>query len=137
MNLKFCGAAGAVTGSRYLLTHDGQQTLVDCGLFQGQKQLRQRNWEELPFDASKVGTVFLTHAHIDHSGYLPVLVRRGFKGPIVCTKVTLELCQLLLRDSAHLQEEFFCATHEFSIRVSGWSAMSSNPRKINSSAKDH
>jgi metallo-beta-lactamase family protein len=105
MKLKFCGAAGTVTGSRYLLTHDGAQTLVDCGLFQGQKQLRQRNWEELPFNASKVGTVLLTHAHIDHSGYLPVLVRRGFKGRIICTKATLELCQLLLRDSAHLQEE--------------------------------
>ena len=105
MKLKFCGAAGTVTGSRYLLTHDGAQTLVDCGLFQGQKQLRQRNWEELPFNASKVGTVLLTHAHIDHSRYLPVLVRRGFKGRIICTKATLELCQLLLRDSAHLQEE--------------------------------
>ena len=105
MKLKFCGAAGTVTGSRYLLTHEGAQTLVDCGLFQGQKQLRQRNWEELPFNASKVGTVLLTHAHIDHSGYLPVLVRRGFKGRIICTKATLELCQLLLRDSAHLQEE--------------------------------
>ena len=105
MKLKFCGAAGTVTGSRYLLTHEGAQTLVDCGLFQGQKQLRQRNWEELPFNASKVGTVLLTHAHIDHSGYLPVLVRRGFKGRIICTKATLELCHLLLRDSAHLQEE--------------------------------
>ena len=105
MKLKFCGAAGTVTGSRYLLTHEGAQTLVDCGLFQGQKQLRQRNWEELPFNASKVGTVLLTHAHIDHSGYLPVLVRRGFKGRIICTRATLELCQLLLRDSAHLQEE--------------------------------
>jgi metallo-beta-lactamase family protein len=105
MKLKFCGAAGTVTGSRYLLTYGGPQTLVDCGLFQGPRQLRQRNWEELPFNASKVGTVLLTHAHIDHSGYLPVLVRRGFKGPIICTKATLELCQLLLRDSAHLQEE--------------------------------
>jgi metallo-beta-lactamase family protein len=105
MKIKFCGAAGTVTGSRYLLTHEGAQTLVDCGLFQGQKQLRQRNWEELPFNASEVGTVLLTHAHIDHSGYLPVLVRRGFKGRIICTKATLELSQLLLRDSAHLQEE--------------------------------
>lgn len=105
MKLKFCGAAGTVTGSRYLLTHEGVQTLVDCGLFQGQKQLRQRNWEGPPFTASKIGTVLLTHAHIDHSGYLPVLVRRGFKGRIICTKATLELCQLMLRDSAHLQEE--------------------------------
>ena len=105
MKIKFCGAAGTVTGSRYLLTHEGTQFLVDCGLFQGPKQLRQRNWEELPFNAAQVGTVLLTHAHIDHSGYLPVLVRRGFKGRIICTKATVELCQLLLRDSAHLQEE--------------------------------
>jgi len=105
MKLKFCGAAGTVTGSRYLLTHEGTQFLVDCGLFQGLKQLRQRNWAELPFNASQVGTVLLTHAHIDHSGYLPVLARRGFKGRIICTKATLELCQLLLRDSAYLQEE--------------------------------
>ncbi len=105
MKLKFCGAAGTVTGSRYLLTHEGTQFLVDCGLFQGLKQLRQRNWAEPPFNASLVETVLLTHAHIDHSGYLPVLARRGFKGRIICTKATLELCQLLLRDSAHLQEE--------------------------------
>ena len=105
MKIKFCGAAGTVTGSRYLLTHEGTQFLVDCGLFQGPKQLRQRNWEVLPFNAAQVGTVLLTHAHIDHSGYLPVLVRRGFKGRIICTKATVELCQLLLRDSAHLQEE--------------------------------
>lgn len=105
MKLKFCGAAGTVTGSRYLVTHDDSQLLVDCGLFQGLKQLRQRNWNEPPYTPSKIATVLLTHAHIDHSGYLPVLVRRGFKGRIVCTKATLELSQLLLRDSAHLQEE--------------------------------
>lgn len=105
MNLKFCGAAGTVTGSRYLVTHNDSQLLVDCGLFQGLKQLRKRNWGEPPFTPSKIGTVLLTHAHIDHGGYLPLLVRRGFKGRIVCTKATLELSQLLLRDSAHLQEE--------------------------------
>lgn len=105
MKLKFCGAAGTVTGSRYLLTYEGSQFLVDCGLFQGLKQLRRRNWDDPPFDPSQVKTVLLTHAHIDHSGYLPVLVRRGFRGRIICTKATFELCRLLLRDSAHLQEE--------------------------------
>lgn len=105
MRLKFCGAAGTVTGSRYLVDHDRSQILIDCGLFQGLKQLRKRNWEEPPFVPARIGTVLLTHAHIDHSGYLPVLVRRDFSGRIVCTKATLELCQLLLRDSAHLQEE--------------------------------
>lgn len=105
MRLKFCGAAGTVTGSRYLLTHQDTEFLVDCGLFQGPKRPRQRNWEELPFNAANLGTVLLTHAHIDHSGFLPVLVRRGFKGRIICTKATVELCHLLLRDSAHLQEE--------------------------------
>jgi metallo-beta-lactamase family protein len=105
VKLKFCGAAGTVTGSRYLITHGDEQLLVDCGLFQGLKQLRKRNWDEPPFSPPKIATVLVTHAHIDHIGYLPVLARRGFKGRIVCTKATLELSQLLLRDSAHLQEE--------------------------------
>lgn len=105
MKLKFCGAAGTVTGSRYLITHGDRQVLVDCGLFQGLKQLRLRNWDELPFSPSKIGMVLLTHAHIDHIGYLPVLTRRGFKGRVICTRATFELSQLLLRDSAHLQEE--------------------------------
>lgn len=105
MKLKFCGAAGTVTGSRYLLEHAGRQFLIDCGLFQGLKQLRRRNWEDPPFNPAKLDKVLLTHAHIDHSGYLPLLVRKGFKGPIVCTRATAELCKLLLRDSAHLQEE--------------------------------
>lgn len=105
MKLKFCGAAGTVTGSRYLLTQEGRQFLLDCGLFQGLKQLRLRNWAEPPFESRKVSKVLLTHAHIDHSGYLPLLVRKGFKGQIVCTRSTAELCKLLLRDSAHLQEE--------------------------------
>jgi metallo-beta-lactamase family protein len=105
MKLKFCGAAGTVTGSRYLLTHEGRQFLVDSGLFQGLKQLRRRNWDDPPFDPARASKVLLTHAHIDHSGYLPLLARKGFKGPIVCTRSTAELCKLLLRDSAHLQEE--------------------------------
>ena len=105
MKLKFCGAAGTVTGSRYLISRDDKQFLVDCGLFQGLKQLRRRNWEAPPFDARKIDTVLLTHAHIDHSGYLPLLVRLGFRGRIICTSATVELCKLLLPDSAHLQEE--------------------------------
>jgi len=105
MKLKFCGAAGTVTGSRYLLSRDDKQFLVDCGLFQGLKQLRRRNWEAPPFDPRKVDSVLLTHAHIDHSGYLPLLVRQGFRGRIICTRATVELCKLLLPDSAHLQEE--------------------------------
>src|SRR5438876_565294 len=79
--------------------------LVDCGLFQGYKSLRLRNWAEPPFDASSIETVLLTHAHLDHSGYLPVLMKYGFKGKIYCTESTHELCRLLLRDSAHLLEE--------------------------------
>lgn len=105
MKLKFCGAAGTVTGSRYLISRDANQFLVDCGLFQGLKQLRRRNWDAPPFDPRRLDLVLLTHAHIDHSGYLPLLVRRGFKGRIICTKATAELCKLLLPDSAHLQEE--------------------------------
>lgn len=105
MKLKFCGAAGTVTGSRYLMSREGRQFMVDCGLFQGLKQLRRRNWDDPPFDPRKIETVLLTHAHIDHSGYLPLLARRGFSGRIVCTKATVDLCKLMLPDSAHLQEE--------------------------------
>ncbi|MCH8619942.1 MBL fold metallo-hydrolase [Undibacterium sp. TS12] len=105
MKLHFLGAAGTVTGSRYLLVSDQTSILVDCGLFQGYKQLRLRNWEEPPFDPSKIDAVLLTHAHLDHSGYLPLLVKLGFKGKIYCSKATFALCRLLLRDSAHLFEE--------------------------------
>lgn len=104
MRLTFCGAAGTVTGSKYLLEHDGKRVLVDCGLFQGLKQLRLRNWVPFPF-ADKVDAVVLTHAHIDHSGYLPALARQGFRGPVFCTDATRDLCALLLPDSGHLQEE--------------------------------
>lgn len=103
--LSFYGAAGTVTGSRYLLEIGGRRILVDCGLFQGYKQLRLRNWASLPFDPRSVDAVVLTHAHIDHSGFLPVLTREGFRGPIYCSEGTLALCKLLLPDSAHLQEE--------------------------------
>ncbi|MEP7242088.1 MAG: MBL fold metallo-hydrolase [Gammaproteobacteria bacterium] len=105
MQLQFLGAAGTVTGSRYLLQAAGQSVLIDCGLFQGYKQLRLRNWAAPSFNPAAVGAVVLTHAHIDHSGYLPALVRRGFHGPIYCSAGTFELCRILLPDSAHLQEE--------------------------------
>jgi metallo-beta-lactamase family protein len=94
-----------VTGSRYLLERNGRRVLIDCGLFQGYKQLRLRNWSTLPFDPQTIDAVVLTHAHIDHSGFLPALVRDGFRGRIYCSEGTLELCRILLPDSAHLQEE--------------------------------
>ena len=103
--LRFLGAAGTVTGSRYLLQAAHRSLLVDCGLFQGYKALRLRNWAPFPFDAARLDAVVLTHAHIDHSGALPLLVRAGFAGPIHCTEATYELCRILLPDSAWLQEE--------------------------------
>lgn len=116
MQLSFFGATQTVTGSRYLLPCDGRRLLIDCGLFQGYKHLRLKNWARLPFDAGAVDAVLLTHAHLDHSGYLPLLVRNGFKGPIYATKATIELCRILLPDSGHLQEEQaeFANRHGFS-----------------------
>jgi metallo-beta-lactamase family protein len=105
MFLSFFGAAGTVTGSKYMLRIDDRNILVDCGLFQGLKNLRQRNWEDPPFDVASIDAVVLTHAHIDHSGYLPVLMKRGYKGPVYCTSATAALCGILLPDSGHLQEE--------------------------------
>lgn len=105
MEIKFLGAAGTVTGSKYLVTAEGKNILVDCGLFQGLKNLRLKNWEAPPLDPAVLDAVLLTHAHIDHSGYLPLLVRRGFKGRIYCTFGTRALCAILLPDSGHLQEE--------------------------------
>ncbi|RTL41077.1 MAG: MBL fold metallo-hydrolase [Burkholderiales bacterium] len=105
MQLQFLGATGTVTGSKYLLRHAGATLLVDCGLFQGFKQLRLRNWDALPVPAAEIDAVVLTHAHIDHSGYLPRLVRQGFKGRVHCSEATYDLCRILLPDSGHLQEE--------------------------------
>jgi metallo-beta-lactamase family protein len=105
MRLTFLGATGTVTGSRYLLEHAERRLLVDCGLFQGLKQLRLRNWEPPPFDARALDAVVLTHAHLDHSGYLPKLVELGFRGPIHATGATADLCGLILPDSARLLEE--------------------------------
>lgn len=104
-SIHFLGAAGTVTGSKYLLEHDGRRVLVDCGLFQGAKELRQRNWQPLPVPASSIDCVVLTHAHIDHTGGLPRAVKDGFSGPIYSTPGTRDLSALLLPDSAHLQEE--------------------------------
>jgi metallo-beta-lactamase family protein len=103
--LRFLGATGTVTGSKFLLEHDGHRVLVDCGLFQGYKQLRERNWAALPVPLESIDSVVLTHAHIDHSGYLPVLTRDGFRGDIFATASTRALCQHLLPDSGFIQEK--------------------------------
>lgn len=105
MRITFWGAAGTVTGSRHLVELDGRRLLVDCGMFQGLKSLRLRNWAPFPVDPSSIDAVLLTHAHIDHTGWLPRLVRDGFAGPIWCTPGTDELCRILLPDAAHIQEE--------------------------------
>jgi len=105
MQLTFLGATGTVTGSKYLITDAGQRILIDCGLFQGLKQLRLKNWAPLPVKSSDIDAVLLTHAHIDHTGYLPLLVKNGFAGKVYCTHATRDLCKILLLDSAHLQEE--------------------------------
>jgi len=104
-SLQFLGAARTVTGSKYLLEAGGMRVLVDCGLFQGLKELRLRNWQPLPIDAASIDHVVLTHAHIDHTGYLPRLVSQGFKGRVWATPATRDLCDFMLKDSAHLQEE--------------------------------
>lgn len=104
MKLTFLGAAGTVTGSKYLLETGGLRILVDCGLFQGYKNLRLLNWQPLPVRPTDIDAVVLTHAHLDHSGALPLLVREGYRGPVLTTHGTRELCGLLLPDSGHLQE---------------------------------
>lgn len=116
LNLSFLGAVGTVTGSKYLLEAGSRRLLVDCGLFQGFKQLRLRNWASLPFDPASLDAVLLTHAHLDHSGYIPLLVKNGFAGPIYSTAATRDLCAVLLPDSGHLQERDaeFANRHGFS-----------------------
>ena len=116
MQLTFLGATDTVTGSKYLIASDRLRVLIDCGLFQGHKQLRLRNWQALPLLPAAINAVVLTHAHLDHSGYLPLLVREGFKGKIICTEATYDLCKLLLTDSGRIQEEdaAFANRHGFS-----------------------
>ena len=103
--LTFLGAARTVTGSKYLVEADGHRFLIDCGMFQGLKDLRLRNWSPLPVPPETIDCVVLTHAHLDHSGWLPRLVSQGFAGPVYCTLGTADLCRLILPDAAHLQQE--------------------------------
>ncbi|HZR27479.1 MAG TPA: MBL fold metallo-hydrolase [Terriglobales bacterium] len=110
--IQFLGAAGTVTGSKHLLNFsgdgsgkDGLQVLIDCGLFQGQKEWRERNWQPSPIPAKEIEAVILTHAHLDHCGWIPRLVKEGFRGPIYATPATIDLCAVILPDSGHLQEE--------------------------------
>jgi metallo-beta-lactamase family protein len=116
MKLTFLGAAGTVTGSKYLVESGSRRILVDCGLFQGRKRLRERNWRPFSPDPATLDAVVLTHAHLDHSGYLPVIARSGFRGPVYCTAATCDLLGILLPDSAWLQEEEaeFANRHGFS-----------------------
>jgi len=105
LKIKFLGATGTVTGSKYLLTHNRHKILIDCGLFQGLKELRLRNWAKFPENIGEISAVILTHAHIDHSGYIPRLYNQGFRGKIYSTPGTRELCKILLPDSGFLMEE--------------------------------
>ena len=105
MKITFIGGTETVTGSKFLLETETTTVLVDCGLFQGYKWLRERNWQTLPLDIDKLDAVLLTHAHLDHSGYIPVLYKRGFRGPVFTHHATKALCQILLADSGHIQEE--------------------------------
>lgn len=119
VSLTFLGGASTVTGSKYLVRHGRHTLLVDCGLFQGYKQLRLRNWTPLPVAPSQIDAVILTHAHLDHSGYLPLLAREGFGGHAWATPGTRDLCGILLPDSGHIQEEdaAFANRHGFSKHV--------------------
>lgn len=104
MQISFLGGVGTVTGSKYLLEANGRRVLIDCGLFQGFKQLRLRNWDPLPVAPGSIDAVILTHAHLDHSGYLPLFIRNGFQGPVFCTAATRDLCEILLTDAGYLEE---------------------------------
>ena len=104
-NLQFLGATGTVTGSKFVLEIGGSRAMIDCGVFQGLKEMRERNWQPFPINPASIGWVILTHAHIDHSGYLPRLVRDGFTGPVYTTNATADLLDILLPDSGKIQEE--------------------------------
>lgn len=105
MRIGFWGATRTVTGSRFVVESNNRRLLVDCGLFQGIKPIRSRNWDPFPVDPASINAAVLTHAHIDHAGYLPALVRDGFRGTIHTSQATAELCRILLLDAAHIQEE--------------------------------
>jgi metallo-beta-lactamase family protein len=104
-NITFYGGVGTVTGSKYLLESNGKKVLVDCGLFQGLKELRERNWQTPQFDPAEIDAVIITHAHIDHTGYLPRLVKLGFRGKVFTSSATCDLLKVLLPDSGRLQQE--------------------------------
>ncbi|MEU8006070.1 MBL fold metallo-hydrolase [Catellatospora sp. NPDC049111] len=115
-SLRFLGAAGTVTGSKFLVETDGARLLVDCGLYQGERELRRRNWADLPVPPDSIDAVVLSHAHLDHCGWLPRLVAGGFHGPVYCSPWTAKIAPIVLRDAAHLQEEdaAFAARHGYS-----------------------
>ena len=104
MSLTFLGAAGTVTGSKYLIDLPGRRILVDAGMFQGEKEWREMNWADFPVPPGSIDEIILTHAHADHCGYLPALVRDGFNGPIWCTYGTAKLASIVLMDAGHIQE---------------------------------
>jgi len=104
-SIQFLGATGTVTGSKYLFESDGKKILIDCGLFQGLKELRLRNWDDFPVSPADIDAIFLTHAHIDHSGFIPRLTSNGYANKIYCTVATRDLCQIMLPDTGHIQEE--------------------------------
>ena len=116
LRLFFLGGAGTVTGSKYLVENAEHRLLIDCGLFQGFKALRLRNWDRFPVDPHRIDAVLLTHAHLDHTGYLPLLIKQGFAGPVFCSGSTAHFCEILLPDSGHLQEKDaeFANRHGFS-----------------------
>ena len=116
LRLSFLGGVGTVTGSKYLVEHENHKVLIDCGLFQGFKALRLKNWAPFPVEPRSIDAVILTHAHLDHSGYLPLLIKRGFRGPVYCSRATVDLCAILLTDAGHLQEKDaeFANRHGFS-----------------------
>jgi Predicted exonuclease of the beta-lactamase fold involved in RNA processing len=127
MQLSFFGATQTVTGSRYLLTCGARRVLIDCGLFQGYKHLRLKNWARLPFDPESLDAVLLTHAHLDHSGYLPLLVKRGFKGPIYATRATIDCGRMLFGSGARAyrrqgssQRVRFAGVHDYHILLLRW-----------------
>ena len=105
VTITFLGATDTVTGSRFLVSSPQSKVLVDCGLFQGIKAIRKKNWDPFPVDVKTIDSVVLTHAHLDHCGYLPLLARQGYENPIFATHYTTQLASVILHDSAHLQME--------------------------------